>query len=311
MRVLIVGSSRSLAGRLISDLHARGWLPRVFLGAAFSLDLTRSFETVVGSLADIPSIVNALEGVDWVIHFEDLDFKQDLEDLRTLNITYTRNLVEACRIAGVMRLLHLSSASVNYARRTWVNRVQKTAEDIIRGSGLHWTIVRFPLIVGPHGERRYRILRRMVSSYPILPLPLAGRAAKRPVHEDDVLEGIRLILQAAPERVLRRHYFLGGKDILIVRELIALMSADLQKRMPWILPLPQKIVEWLIQWGQSQPRWRWISEMLCALTQDADGDISAAWRDLGYDPASLKSRLSVCRSKTVLRHSCDVEEMAH
>jgi len=68
-------------------------------------------EVVEGDVGKVDSLVAAFHGADAVFHVAGMVSigGDKLERLRTINVQGTRNVIEACRLAGVRRLVHTSS----------------------------------------------------------------------------------------------------------------------------------------------------------------------------------------------------------
>jgi dihydroflavonol-4-reductase len=70
-------------------------------------------ETVEGDVLDYPSLVKACEGADLVFHIAGVNRMCDPDpgQMFAVNVDGTRNMVRACRAAGVGRLVYTSSAA--------------------------------------------------------------------------------------------------------------------------------------------------------------------------------------------------------
>ncbi len=68
-------------------------------------------ETVSGDVRDVDSLVKAFQGADVVYHLASRISISlaDWNEVKAINISGTRNVLEACRSAGVRRLVHFSS----------------------------------------------------------------------------------------------------------------------------------------------------------------------------------------------------------
>ena len=66
-------------------------------------------------MTDLASLKAALTGVDAVVHLAAL--KSDEKDVVAVNVGGARNLAEACRAAGVKRVINIGSQSSRMARR--------------------------------------------------------------------------------------------------------------------------------------------------------------------------------------------------
>ncbi len=69
-----------------------------------------------------------------------------------MHVRATRDLVDACERNGVRRYLHMSALSVGPEGRSAYQKTKWEAEQVVRHSGLQWTIFRPGLIHGPDGE---------------------------------------------------------------------------------------------------------------------------------------------------------------
>jgi dihydroflavonol-4-reductase len=115
VRVGVTGGSgvvgRALVRHLIDEGHRVDALARTPASAARLSD--RGATPVEGDVLDAPSLHALVEGKDWVFHVAGVNAMcspdPDLMDL--VNIEGTRNVMEACRAAGVERMIHTSSAA--------------------------------------------------------------------------------------------------------------------------------------------------------------------------------------------------------
>jgi NADH dehydrogenase len=71
---------------------------------------------------------------------------------KRMHVDATRAMVEACPAAGVRRFLHMSSLGAGPDGRAAYQRTKFEAEQIVRRSGLDWTIFRPSVIHGAEGE---------------------------------------------------------------------------------------------------------------------------------------------------------------
>jgi len=99
---------------LVSALLARG--DRVI---AADLSAGRFEDGVVAVAADVrdrSSLLAAFEGVDAVFHNASVVHTRNnrVQDVRAVNVTGTRNVIDVCRSLGVRRLVYVSSASAVY-----------------------------------------------------------------------------------------------------------------------------------------------------------------------------------------------------
>jgi dihydroflavonol-4-reductase len=111
MIVLVTGASGHVGANLVHALLAKGYKVRTLVhentAALEGLDI----ETVRGDVCDLTSLCQACAGIQVVYHLAariSLS-TDDRDELERINVTGTRNVVEACITCGIKRLVHFSS----------------------------------------------------------------------------------------------------------------------------------------------------------------------------------------------------------
>jgi dihydroflavonol-4-reductase len=106
----VTGATGVVGGAVLRHLLGAGHHIRVLVrpGQAMS-----SVETVEGDLLNYPSLVQACDGADLVFHIAGVNrmCDPDRTTMFAVNVDGTRNMVRACRAAGVGRLVYTSSAA--------------------------------------------------------------------------------------------------------------------------------------------------------------------------------------------------------
>ncbi|MDX1468610.1 MAG: SDR family NAD(P)-dependent oxidoreductase [Acidimicrobiia bacterium] len=115
MTVAVTGGSGVVGSALVRHLLASGAEVRALARGEVSADTLRRLgaETVHGDVLDLQSLRPLVAGVDLVFHVAGVNEICPARPRRMwdVNVEGTRNVVEACRLAGVPRLVHTSSAS--------------------------------------------------------------------------------------------------------------------------------------------------------------------------------------------------------
>ena len=109
--VVVTGASGHVGANLIRELQEKGRSVRALVhrdGRAFE---GLGIETCAGDILDSRSLKKAFKGARCVYHLavHISISKRDAEDASLINVKGTRNVVHACREAGVGRLVHFSS----------------------------------------------------------------------------------------------------------------------------------------------------------------------------------------------------------
>lgn len=177
------------------------------------------------------------------------------QTFQRLHVEATRAAVDACRAAGVDRFVHMSSLAANPEGPSEYQKTKWEAEQIVRRSGLDWTIFRPSIIHGPDSEF-IRMVKGMSSGqeppYYFLPyfsrrrLDLSvptGRVVwespkVQPIAVEDVAQAIAECLQR-PETV-GEVYNLVGPDVMDWPEMLTFLRDSLpganRRIAPWHIP---------------------------------------------------------------------------
>ena len=300
MRLLITGGS-GFVGRHVVDAalqagHEVVVLSRDPLAAASTLaELTGArvrpdaLRCVGADLQRPDDAVRALteERPDGVVHLAAI-IRGPRRELRAVNVLATGALLEAMgRLEPKPRLVHMSTFAVADVPPTPYSASKLVAEELVRGSGVPWVILRPSLIYGPHDPgTTERLVDRMREGTHWL--PGGGKALIQPVHVRDVADAV---LAAAREpRALNRVYRLGGPEPVSVADFrAAVREATGGQAVIRSIPLPLYALgaRALALVGRFGPL-----GVLQFHRTDHVVDISAAQADLGFAPRSLARGIS-------------------
>jgi NADH dehydrogenase len=114
--------------------------------------------------------------------------------------------------------VHVSSIAVRFAGapRYHYAESKKQAEEIVRTSGMPYTIVRPTLVLGP-GSPNLESLTRL-ALMPVVPLFGGAEARVQPVHVDDLAAALVLICANPPRGETVE---VGGPETLTMRDLLS------------------------------------------------------------------------------------------
>lgn len=158
--ILLTGASGLVGSRLLPRLIAAGIDCRVLVRT--SKNFPAGASAFDGDLFDAPSLAKATEGVSVVIHLAAVFRTQDTDLIWKSNFEGTRNLITAAKsYAPDARFILASTSNVYNINNPHPGREtdevnpqlaypasKVAAEQILRESGLNWSIIRFPFVYG-------------------------------------------------------------------------------------------------------------------------------------------------------------------
>ena len=205
---LVTGGSGYFGSLLVQHLVRAGHTVRV-LDLVAADDRPAGVEFVGGDIRDAAVVRRAVDGVDVVFNnVAQVPLAKDLELLRTVNVDGTALLLDACRSAGVSKVVHTSSSAVFGIPRTnpvLPSTVPSPAEEYGHAKlaaewaclaavrdGLDVTIVRPRTILG-HGRLGiFGILFEWIADGADVFVLGDGSNRYQFVHADDLAEACRL-----------------------------------------------------------------------------------------------------------------------
>jgi len=257
-RVLVTGATGFIGTHLVRALRRAGASV-----AALDLDVSKAgspadgVDWIQGDIFDAARLASAARGADTVIHLvaktHDFSAGEDREDeYRRINVTGTRNLLEACDREAVRHVVYFSSVKAMTEEAegildescppqptTAYGRTKLEAEETLRQFGLEHgvrtTTLRFPLVYGPGNKGN---VYRMIEAVDRGRFVVIGRGDNRRsmVYVENVVEAT-LAVAGRLDLAGDTYIVTDGTDYS-VRELYEAIARGLGRRpLPFGLPL--------------------------------------------------------------------------
>jgi NADH dehydrogenase len=148
------------------------------------------------------------------------------------HVELTRKVVEACRRNGIRRLLQMSALGAGLGAPSQYLKSRGEAEDVVRQSGLDFTIFR-PSVIFGREDSFLNTFACLLAAFPVIPLG-SPNARFKPVYVADVARAFAESLTRLES--FGRTYDLVGPKVYTLRELVAYVGGLTGHRRP-ILPL--------------------------------------------------------------------------
>ena len=217
MLLFIAGGTGFVGGHLMPELARRGIGGRCLLRSMKKAPLCAGFETVPGSLDDIPA--GSMDGVDMVVHLVGIMSEEGASTFESVHVKGTTNLVNEALKAGVKRFFYQSSLGASLQSASMYQKSKARAEEAVTESGMHYTIFRPSLILG-RGDGFTKQIVAMINSSPVVAVPGTGMAKFQPLTASDWVRCFLAMLEDGC--FLDRLCEIGGPEQFSFNELIML-----------------------------------------------------------------------------------------
>jgi NADH dehydrogenase len=225
--ILVAGGTGFVGTTVVHALRAAELPVRVLARRPEKQEQLRTWgcEVVQGDMTDPDSLRRAAEGCETVVHLVAI-LLGSRDAFERIMVQGTRDLVEAAKEAGVLRIVLMSALGTEEGREVaHYYHAKWEEEQAVKYSGLEHTIFRPSFVFGKDGgilPQQIRIVRYS----PVT--PILGRHLLQPIWVEDVAAFFTAAITAG--EAANRTFDLGGPDRLSWAELHALIRKTLGKR---------------------------------------------------------------------------------
>ncbi|MGC1454391.1 MAG: complex I NDUFA9 subunit family protein [Nitrospirota bacterium] len=192
-------------------------------------------DVVKGDISDAASLEKSTTGVERLIHLVGIIQEAPGATFKDVHVNGTRNILEAARKSGVRHVFYQSALGTRPNAQSEYHKTKWAAEELVRASGIPYTILRPSLIYGAGDQFTIR-LSEMIRLSPFLPIIGSGRSKLQPIFIDDVVTCI--LKTVTNECCLNEIYEIGGPDQLSYEEVTVAIADAMGVRRPTLhLPL--------------------------------------------------------------------------
>lgn len=244
MKIFLTGGTGFIGGHLRKALLERGHEIRLLVhkrGDGFGAGV----EQVEGDVTRPETFADRVKGCDATINLVGIIRESPGRGatFERLHVEATGNVVDAAKAAGVRRHLQMSALGTRPDAASAYHQTKFRAEEIVRASGLDWTIFRPSIVFGPKDDFVNK-LAGYVRNYPAIPVIGDGKYRLQPISADDVARCFAMALEM-PETI-GQTYELCGSDRLPYNDLLDTIARALGKSAVPKIPNPLCIMKLVV-----------------------------------------------------------------
>ncbi|MEJ5330336.1 MAG: complex I NDUFA9 subunit family protein [Desulfobaccales bacterium] len=292
MRVFVTGASGFVGNEVVAELLTRGHAVRALIrpGSEKKLRERERVEIITGDCLHPEVLERGLLGCDAAIHLIGIirEFPGRGVTFERVHVEATRNVVEAAKKAGVRRFLHMSALGARPEPADPYHVTNWQAEEIVKASGLTYTIFRPSVIYGP-GDQSLNLFARHIQRLHFFPIIGDGLYKLQPVPVWQVAEAFALALELPHTE--NKTYEVGGPEPIAFRDLIDTLARVMGRR---VIKVHQPV--WCMRAAARVcGRFAWFPltpGQLRMLLEGSTCDPTAFYRDFGLEPVPLAAGLA-------------------
>ena len=229
MRVAITGANGFIGTHLAHRLEAEGH--ELVLISRRQRNDDRIF---AHDLSDAGVLKELFRDCKAVAHCAGINRETGSQTYRRVHVDGTRNVVEAAKATGVQKIVLLSFLRARANCGSPYHESKWEAEEIVRNSGLDYTIIKAGVIYGL-GDHMLDHLSHALHTFPIFALVGLKEKSVRPLAVEDLVHVMRAAI--VDRRMRRQTIALLGPEEIYLSEAVCRVAEVVGKR-PLMFPLP-------------------------------------------------------------------------
>lgn len=290
--ILITGATGFIGRHLVRRLLNQGRLVRCLLTEQQAKRASwgeAKPEIVIGNVLDEEALFRAVSGIHVIIHLENAQWWGRARQLERVELVGTRNLISVARAARVGRIITVSHLGASPASAYTLMRIKGMVEELIRSSGLAYTVIRSGIVFGEDDA----FVNHMAMILRISPLfflmPGRGEVVLHPIYIEDLVSALvhSLDLVDLVDTVVE----VGGPEYITLEDMIrTIMRVTRTYRL--IIPLPPYLLRSInALYNRILPRSLMTSQWFDILATNRTANLGNMFNYFGIHPRRFEDTL--------------------
>ncbi|RMG78892.1 MAG: NAD-dependent epimerase/dehydratase family protein [Chloroflexi bacterium] len=293
--ILVTGATGFIGRNLVKRLMEQGEPVRCLISQyranhiSWDTEAPNAPEVIIGSLLDDEVLFRAMAGVHTVIHLENAQWWGRFRDLERIELNGTRKLIAAARAARIGRIIIPSHLGASSASAYTLLKIKGQVEELIRASGLAYTIIRSGIVFGPE-DHFINHIAMMLSVNPLFfVMPGHGEIALHPIYIDDLVEAIVRSLEHID--IVDETIEIGGPEYTTFQDMMyTIMRVTGMQRL--LIPMPPYLVRTIVSiYSRIFPRSIMTPQWLDILAANRTTRINNIYEIFGIQPRRFEDTL--------------------
>jgi len=289
--LLITGGTGFVGSNLIRRLRKDGRSVRAIVR---NPDKARALQDLgvdiaPGDISDVVSLEKAMVGVERVVHLVGIIQEAPWVTFTRVHVEGTANVLAAAKKANVRHFVYQSALGTRSDAKSAYHATKWQAEELVRTSGIPFTILRPSLIYGSGDQFTIR-LSEMIRLSPVLPVIGTGRSKIQPLFIDDAVAC--LVKLVSSDAFLNKTYEVGGPEQLTYEEVTRTIASAMGVKRPTLhMPLFfMRPMAQLLQTVLAKPPI--TTDQLIMLLEDNVCSMRDIREDFGIEPVKFEEGLA-------------------
>ncbi len=234
MKVIVAGATGFVGEGIIEKLSFDGHEIVAIVHTAHSGQslgiLHREIRQVIADVSDdaaVRSVESAFLGAEAIVYLPGLlrEFPGKGITFEKVHVDGVRNLMGAAQRSNIKRWIQISALGAGPNASTGYFKTKWEAEELVRASGLDWTILRPSVIFDTKPSKRMNFvgeLAAVVKAAPVLPIFGDGQYRMQPVAVEIVASAIAQAL--TDKSTINHSYDVGGPEKIAYEEIMKMIA---------------------------------------------------------------------------------------